>query len=258
VTGVRRHGAAHPIHHPDTGDISMPKRTLPRHAGWAHPYSGLLAWAACYADGGDGGDGGSGDGKPGTGGDGGTSSGGGDGGDGKGDGGQDDDKTDWKAEAEKHKALSRKHEDRAKANAQAAKELAELKKQGMSDAEKLADEAAAKARVEERAKLSGRLARQGFLAAAAGRIENAGTVADDINLAKYVGEDGEIDEKGLAELVDRLAPKKPDTGNGGTGGGTGGRQGFGQGARGSGGGSDKATVASGRDLWAERHKKTTT
>jgi hypothetical protein len=231
----------------------MRTRFLPRHTtAWAHPYTGPLAWAVCYADG-DGGDGGSGDGKPGTGGDG--------GGDGKGgDGGQDDDKTDWKAEAEKWKATSRKHEQRAKDNAAAAKERDELKRQGMSDAEKAADEAAAKARAEERTRLAGKLARQGFLAAAAGRVPNAPTVADDLNLSKYVAEDGEVDEKGLAELVDRLAPKGTGGGNGnGDGGnGAGGRQGFGQGARGSGTGADKATVASGRDLWAERHKKKTT
>lgn len=43
---------------------------------------------------------------------------------------------DWKAEAEKNLAFSRKHEERAKANAAAAKELAELKKAQMSDTEK--------------------------------------------------------------------------------------------------------------------------
>lgn len=221
-------------------------RTLPRHTAWAHPYTGLPAAFLLYADGGDGdgGDGGAGDGD-GKGADGKSDKDNG----GKGDG--DGDTTDWKVEAEKHKALSRKHEDRAKANANAAKELAELKRQGMSDTEKIADEAAAKARVEERTRLSGKLARQGFIAAAAGRMDNAGAVADDINLAKYVGEDGEIDEKGLAELVDRLAPMKSDKGNGGG-------RGFDQGARGT-GRDDKKTssVAAGRDLWAERKKKTT-
>lgn len=239
----------------------MRTRFLPRHTtAWAHPYTGPLAWAVCYADGGTGGDGGTGDGKPGTGGDGGSGDGGGDG---KGDGGgQDDDTTDWKAEAEKWKATSRKHEQRAKDNAAAAKERDELKRQGMSDAEKAADEAAAKARAEERTRLAGKLARQGFLAAAAGRVPNAAEVADDLNLSRYVAEDGEVDEKGLAELVDRLAPKGTGGNGNGDGGksgnGAGGRQGFGQGARGSGTGADKATVASGRDLWAERHKKKTT
>ena len=41
------------------------------------------------------------------------------------------------AEAEKWKALARKHEAQAKANAEAARRLAELEDQGKSDAEKL-------------------------------------------------------------------------------------------------------------------------
>lgn len=45
----------------------------------------------------------------------------------------DDDKTDWKA-------MARKHEQRAKDNAEAAKELAKLKKSQMSEAEKLQTE----------------------------------------------------------------------------------------------------------------------
>ena len=189
-----------------------------------------------------GGDGGQdNDGKPGTGGK-----------DGGADGGQDGDTTDWKAEAEKWKTQSRKHEERAKTNAQAAKDLAELKRQGMSDTEKAVDEAAAAARTEERQRLGGKLARSAFIAAAAGRLPDAAAVADDLNLTKYVTEDGEVDEKGLAELVDRLAPKN------GTGTGAGGQQrGFDQGA-GRGAQGKASSVSAGRDLWAERNKKTTT
>ena len=247
--------APHPNHDTNpTRESLMRIRNLPRHASaWAHPYTGPAALAVLYADGGDDGvDEGKdsqGDGKektdkPST-------------GDGQADGsqagaGDQGDTTDWKTEAEKWKAQSRKHEDRAKANAGAVKELAELKRQGMSETEKAVDEAAAKARVEERTRLSGMLARPGFIAAAAGRIDNPGTVTDDLNLSRYVGEDGEVDEKGLAGLVDRLAPKKAATG-------TGDGRGFDQGARGT-GRQEKpaASAAAGRDLWAERHKKKTT
>lgn len=168
------------------------------------------------------------------------------------------DSTDWKAEAEKYKALSRKHEGRAKENATAAKERDELRKQSMSDQERAVEEASAKARTEERVRLAGKLARQGFLAAAAGRMPNAAGVADDLNLSKYVGEDGEIDEKGLAELVDRLAPAKPEAKadpepeskpkNG---------RGFDQGARGTGAGQKDRSLSAGRELYAQRKKSTT-
>lgn len=57
-----------------------------------------------------------------------------------------EDETDWKAEAEKWKSLSRKHEERAKANATAAEKLQEIEEAKKSEQEKLteAKEAAAK------------------------------------------------------------------------------------------------------------------
>lgn len=170
-----------------------------------------------------------------------------------------DDGKDWKAEAEKYKALMRKHETRAKENANAAKERDQLKRQSMSDQERAVDEASAKARAEERVRLAGKLARQGFLAAAAGRLPNAPGVADDLNLSKYVGEDGEVDEKGLSELVDRLAPPKADKkadADGADKAAKQGGRGFDQGPRGTGAGRKETSVAAGRDLWAQRKQTT--
>lgn len=124
--------------------------------------------------------------------------------------GGDDKGVDHSAEVEKWKATSRKHEARAKENAAAAKELARIKREGMPEHERKVAEAVAKAVAEVNAKNGARLARQAFLAAAKGVLPNPGEVADDVNLNRYVNDDGEIDEDGLAELVKRLAPKGSD------------------------------------------------
>jgi hypothetical protein len=118
-----------------------------------------------------------------------------------------DEEPDAKAEAEKYKALMRKWQERAKGNAAAAKELAKLKREGMSEVEKKVDEAVAAARAEERVKSGVRVARSTFLAAAKGRIPDPKEVVEDINLKKYVDEDGEVDDDAIAALVDKLAPR---------------------------------------------------
>lgn len=124
-----------------------------------------------------------------------------------------DDKVDHKAEAEKWKALARKHEGTAKSNAAAVKELARLKREGMSDVDKKVDEAVAAARAEERTRAGERVAKSAFLAAAKGRIDNAKDVLDDINLRRYVDEEGEVDQDAIDKLVDKLAPAKGDDGD---------------------------------------------
>ncbi|WP_125262323.1 hypothetical protein [Streptomyces alboflavus] len=170
-----------------------------------------------------------------------------------------DDETDHKAEAVKWKALAKKHEGRAKANAGAAKELAKIKREGMSEADKKVDEAVAAAVAQERVKSGERVARSAFLAAAKGRLDNAKDVAEDVNLRRYVDDEGEVDEDGIAELVDRLAPKK--SGKDGTNDEDddreGGRdmrrrrgRGFDQGARKGSGKGSGGGVAAGRDLYA--------
>jgi DNA-binding transcriptional MerR regulator len=119
----------------------------------------------------------------------------------------------WKAEglkpaqiAERLKA-SRKWEQRAKKNSSAAEELARLKREGMSETEA----AVAAARAEERVRAGERIARSTFLASAKGRIANPSEVVEDINLRKYVDDDGEVDDEAIAALVDKLAPQRSGT-----------------------------------------------
>lgn len=98
---------------------------------------------------------------------------------------------------------SRKWEQRAKKNSAAAEELARLKREGMSEVEA----AVAAARAEERVKGGERIARATFLAAAKGRLPEPQAIVEEINLRKYVDDDGEVDDEAIAKLVDKLAPR---------------------------------------------------
>ncbi len=119
---------------------------------------------------------------------------------------------DLTAEVEKWKALARKHEQKAKELAPAAQRLAELEQASQSETEravaKARQEAEQSARAQERGTWAQRLAAAQFVALAARRNTefDAQSVLEDLNLARYVGEDGEPDAKGLASVVERLVP----------------------------------------------------
>ncbi len=130
---------------------------------------------------------------------------------------------DLTAEVEKWKALARKHEQKAKELAPAAQRLAELEQASQSETEravaKARQEAEQSARADERGAWAQRLAAAQFVALAARRNPEFDAQArlDDLNLARYVGEDGEPDNKGLAGLVEQwvpsAAPNPRPTGN---------------------------------------------
>ena len=107
------------------------------------------------------------------------------------------DGVDWKAEA-------RKHEKEAKA---AKAELDKAVKSQMSDQEKAVAQARDEGKAEATSAAAQRLAGAEIKAALAGVVpsgELAGLV-DDLNLAKYIGEDGEPDVAKIAALRDRYA-----------------------------------------------------
>lgn len=135
---------------------------------------------------------------------------------------------DWKADAEKWKELARKHEERAKANAGAVKELEDLKKASMTETEKAVSEAKAAGMSEGLAKGQARLVAAEVRAAAAGRLpaEQLKELVDGLDLAKFVGDDGDVDEAKVKKLIDAVAPGMNGKRN----------TDLGQGARGSNGG----------------------
>lgn len=132
------------------------------------------------------------------------------------------DTTDWKAEAEKWKGLARKHEDRAKDNATAAEELEKLKAASLSDQEKAVAAARAEGHKEASDKLTEKLLRAEFKAAAAGKLPEG--LVDAIDVKRFLTEDGEPDTGAIAKFVEDNA--LPETGT------TTGVPDFGQGNRG--------------------------
>lgn len=126
---------------------------------------------------------------------------------------------DLTAEVERWKTLARKHEDRAKANASAAKELETLRQQTMSDTEKAIALAKAEARTETMREVASRVVDAEVRAAVAGRNIDAEALLDGLDRTRFVTDDGEPDRDAISQWVDRIAPKPtepafPDLGQG--------------------------------------------
>lgn len=87
-------------------------------------------------------------------------------------------------------------------------ELDALKKSSMTDSEKLIADAKDAGRAEASATFGTRLVKSEFIAQAAKHNPAFDTakILDDLNLARYVDDDGEPDTKAIAEAVTRLVP----------------------------------------------------
>lgn len=135
--------------------------------------------------------------------------------------------TDWKAKYDELQTQARKWEDRAKANNTAAKELEQLRQQSMTEQEKAVEQARTEARMAALAEVGGRLVDAAVRVASAGRLDDAavGVLLDGLDRSKFLGSDGEVDEKAVASFVNGIAPSKqeptppgfPDLGQGARG-----------------------------------------
>ena len=103
-----------------------------------------------------------------------------------------------RAEAAKHRTEAKKWQ----------AEVDKVRKSSLTEAEQAVLEAEQRGRQAVLSDFGQRLARSAFVAEAARRnpAYDAQSVLDDLNLARYVGEDGEPDSKAIAAAVERLVP----------------------------------------------------
>lgn len=119
---------------------------------------------------------------------------------------------DWQGEAEKYRALMRKEEAKAKANASAAKELDKLKREAMSETERAVAEAVATAKAETAAevteRLGGRLVVAEIRGAVAGRLtaEAVDALTERLDLSTFLSDDGEVDADAVKAFTAQIAP----------------------------------------------------
>lgn len=130
--------------------------------------------------------------------------------------------TDPVAEVAKWKALARKNEDRAKENAVKARELEALKAAQMTETERAVAEAKAAGRAEALSSVGQRLAAAEIRAALTGIVPDPSAIAEDLDLSRYVDDDGNVDEAKVQALAAKYAaftpkPGGPDLGAGNRG-----------------------------------------
>lgn len=109
-------------------------------------------------------------------------------------------------EVAKWKAQARKHEDRAKANMTASKELESLRQQTMTETERAIAEASAQAVAETTRRYTSGIVAAEIRAAAAGRDIDVTTLLEAVDPTAFVGDSGEVDTAAVAAWVSRLAP----------------------------------------------------
>lgn len=118
-----------------------------------------------------------------------------------------DESTDWKA---KHDALlrdARKHEERAKKNAEAARRLADLERSQMSEIEKARAEGLDAGRSEVLAQVAQERVTSAFRIALAGRADvDVDELLDGVDLAKFRDDEGRADQKRIESWIAKVAP----------------------------------------------------
>jgi hypothetical protein len=128
--------------------------------------------------------------------------------------------TDLSAEVEKWKSLSRKNEQQAKANAQAAKELDELKKSQLSDTEKLIESAKAETAKQLRSEFASKLVDSELKAALNGRVLDGGSLLE-FDKNSFITDEGEVDTAAMQSWVEAHSKSAsvpaPDLGQGARG-----------------------------------------
>lgn len=118
---------------------------------------------------------------------------------------------DQAAELERWKSLARKHEDRAKANAEAAKELEKVKAASMSDQEKAVAAARSEATTETLRKVGFRLVDAEVKAAAAGRSVDVDALLEGLDRSRFLDDEGEPKVTDIVAWIERLSPVAEET-----------------------------------------------
>jgi len=133
------------------------------------------------------------------------------------------DTVDLAIEAEKWKQLARKHEDRAKANADAAKELEQLKQSMLTETEKAIEQAKAESRKATVLEYSSKLVEAKLESYLNGKVLDANALLS-FNKSAFITDDGDINDDALRQWVESntaspepTKPVYPDLGQGNRG-----------------------------------------
>lgn len=116
---------------------------------------------------------------------------------------------DWKAEAEKWKTHSRKHEQLWKDAKPAVDELEKLKAAQMSDMEKAVQEAEERGRSDAAKAYGEKIAAAKLEAALTGVVPDPSAVVEDLNLSKYVTDTGDVNAEAVTALREKFAAIAP-------------------------------------------------